>query len=324
MYGGRMFALLAMLAAYAACAACPAQAQDFPTRPITIVVPYPPGASTDQVARLVQPILQERLKQTVIIESRPGGNGSIGTQQVARAEPDGHTILLTTNALMTINPNVQWVPFDPIKDFAPLTTAVKGILGVAVHPSVPAKSMAEFIAYVRANPKKVTYGSAGIGSPQHLAGLALNQAAGIELTHVPYKGGGPAMNDLLGGHIQSVIATLVTMLAHQKAGTLRILAIGETQRFSGTPDVPTISETVPGFEATSWLAFYAPAATPKPVVEILSRELVHALNTPSVNQNLLDSGLPVIADKPEDLARTTQSDLTRWGELARAMNVKAE
>ena len=301
-----------------------AQAQTFPSRPITIIVPYPPGASTDQVARLVQPILAERLKQPVIIESRPGGNGGIGTQQVARAEPDGHTILLTTNALMTINPNIQAVPFDPIRDFAPITSAVKGILGLAVHPSVPAKSMAEFIAYVKANPQKVAYGSAGIGSPQHLAGLALNQAAGITLTHVPYRGGGPAMNDLLGGHIQSVIATLVTMLSHQKAGTLRILAIGEKERFAGTPDVPTISETVPGFEATSWLAFYAPAATPQPVIDILNRELVYALNTPSVKRNLLDSGLPVIADRPEDLARITREDLQRWGDLARKMNVKAD
>ena len=317
---GRLwFALLALLALSGT-----AIAEEFPSRPITMIVPYPPGASTDQVARLVQPILHERLKQPVIIESRPGGNGSIGTQQVARAEPDGHTILLTTNALMTVNPNVQSVPFDPIKDFAPLTTAVKGILGVAVHPSVPARTMEEFIAYVRANPKKVTYGSAGIGSPQHLAGLALNQAAGIELTHVPYRGGGPAMNDLLGGHISSVIATLVTMLNHRKAGTLRILAIGETQRFSGTPDVPTISETVPGFEATSWLAFYAPAGTPKNVVDILNRALVAALTTPAVKQTLLDSGLPVIADRPEDLARTTQGDLARWGELARKMNVRAE
>jgi tripartite-type tricarboxylate transporter receptor subunit TctC len=301
-----------------------AHAEEFPSRPITIILPYPPGASTDQVARLVQPILQERLKQSVVVESRAGGNGSIGTMQVARAEPDGHTILLTTNALMTVNPNIQQVPFDPIKDFAPITSAVKGILGLAVHPSVPAHSMAEFIAYVKANPKKVSYGSAGIGSPQHLAGLALNQAAGIELTHVPYRGGGPAMNDLLGGHIQAVVATLVTMLNHQKAGTLRILAIGETTRFSGTPDVPTIAETVPGFEATSWLAFYAPAKTPKAIIDILNRELVYALNQPSVKQTLLDAGLPVIADRPEDLARVTQDDLNRWGKLTREMNVKAE
>ncbi|HMK81064.1 MAG TPA: tripartite tricarboxylate transporter substrate binding protein [Xanthobacteraceae bacterium] len=325
MRGGRAwFALLAALAASAALLMGTACAEDFPTRPITIIVPYPPGASTDQVARLVQPILQERLKQPVIVESRPGGNGGIGTQQVARAEPDGHTILLTTNALMTINPNIQAVPFDPIKDFAPITSAVKGILGLAVHPSVPARSMAEFIAYAKANPGKVSYGSAGIGSPQHLAGLALNQAAGIALTHVPYRGGGPAMNDLLGGHIQSVIATLVTMLNHQKAGTLRILGIGETERFAGTPDIPTIAETVPGFEATSWLAFYAPAGTPKDRIAILNRALVDALDQPSVKQNLLDSGLPVIADRPEDLARITKNDLERWGELARAMNVKAE
>jgi len=301
-----------------------AQAQDFPTRPITIVIPYPPGASTEQVARLVQPVMQERLKQPVVIENRPGGNGSIGMQLVARSAPDGYTIVLTTNALMTITPHIQAMPFDPIKDFAPLTTAVRGILGLAVHPSVPAQSMAELIAYAKKHPRQVHFGTAGIGSPQHMAGLLLNQVTGTELVHVPYKGGGPAMNDLLGGHIQSVVATLVTMLAYEKTGALRILGIGEKQRFSGTPHIPSISETVPGFEATSWLAFYAPAGTPQPVIDLLNRELVFALNRPEVKNKLEESGLPIIADKPEDLARTMQSDLARWGALARSTNAKSE
>lgn len=301
-----------------------ASAQEFPNRPITIVIPYPPGASTEQVARLVQPIMQERLKQPVIVENRPGGNGSIGSLAVSRAAPDGHTILLTTNALMTVNPNLQHVPFDPIKDFAPVTNAVRGVLGLAVHPSVPAKTMAEFIEYVKKNPKKINYGTAGIGSPQHMAGLLLNQSAGTELVHVPYKGGGPAINDVLGGHIQSIVATLVTMLEHEKAGSLRLLGIGEKQRLSGMPNIPSISETVPDFEATSWLAFYAPAGTPKPVIDTLNRELVFALNNPEVKRKLEEAGLPIIADKPEDLGRTTKDDLARWGDLARAMNVKLE
>lgn len=316
-------------AALAACLAIlgpisAASAQDFPNRPITIILPYPPGASTEQVARLVQPILQERLKQPVIIENRAGGNGSVGTLAVARAEPDGHTIVLATNALMTINPHIQQLPFDPIKDFEPVTTAVRGVLGLAVHPSVPAKSIAEFIDYVKKNPKKVNYGTAGTGSPQHMGGLLLNRATGIELVHVPYKGGGPAMNDLLGGHIQSVIATIVTMLDHEKNGSLRILGIGEKKRFSGLPKVQTISETVPDFEATSWLAFYAPAKTPKAVVETLNRELVFALNNPDVKRKLEEAGLPVVADKPEELGRATKDDLARWGELTRMMNVKVE
>ncbi|RKE72360.1 Bug family tripartite tricarboxylate transporter substrate binding protein [Pseudorhodoplanes sinuspersici] len=315
-------ALLACLAMFGAIGAAPAQ--DFPNKPITIVLPYPPGASTEQVARLVQPILQERLKQPVIVENRPGGNGSIGTMAVARSDPDGHTIVLATNALMTITPHIQQMPFDPVKDFAPITTAVRGILGLAVHPSVPAKSVPEFIAYVKKNPKTVNYGTAGIGSPQHMAGLLLNRATGIELVHVPYKGGGPAMNDLLGGHIQSVVATIVTMLEHEKNGALRILGIGEKQRFSGIPHVQTISETVPGFEATSWLAFYAPAKTPKTVIDTLNRELVFALNNPEVKRKLEEAGLPVVADKPEELGRTTKNDLARWGELTRVMNVRAE
>lgn len=301
-----------------------AQAQDFPTRPITIVLPYPPGASTEQVARMVQPIMQERLKQPVVIENRPGGNGAIGTQQVARAEPDGYTILLTTNALMTIVPNVQAMPFDPIKDFAPLTTAIRGILGLAVHPSVPAKNIPEFIEFAKQNPKKVYYGTAGIGSPQHMAGLLLNQGAGIEIVHVPYKGGGPAMNDLMGGHIQAGIATVSSMMAQYRSGLVRIVGIGEKERFAALPEVQAIAETVPGFEATSWLAFYAPAATPKPIIDKLNQELVFALTSPEVKQKLFDLGLPVVADKPEELARTTRDDLARWGDLARKMNVKVD
>jgi tripartite-type tricarboxylate transporter receptor subunit TctC len=317
---GRLASVICILFA----AALPAQAQDFPSRPITIILPYPPGASTEQVARMVQPIMQERLKQPVVIENRPGGNGAIGTQQVARAEPDGYTILLTTNALMTIVPNIQTMPFDPIKDFAPLTTAIRGILGLAVHPSVPAKNIAEFIDYVKKNPKKVHYGTAGIGSPQHMAGLLLNQSSGIDLVHIPYKGGGPAMNDLMGGHIEAGIATVSSMVSQYKSGLVRIVGIGEKERFPAIPEVQAIAETVPGFEATSWLAFYAPAATPKPIVDKLNSELVFALTSPEVKQKLFDLGLPVVADKPEDLARVTREDLARWGDLARKMNVRAE
>jgi tripartite-type tricarboxylate transporter receptor subunit TctC len=317
---GRLVFVICILFA----AAIPAQAQEFPTRPITIILPYPPGASTEQVARMVQPIMQERLKQPVVIENRPGGNGAIGTQQVARAEPDGYTILLTTNALMTIVPNIQTMPFDPIKDFAPLTTAIRGILGLAVHPSIPAKNVAEFIDYVKKNPQKVHYGTAGIGSPQHMAGLLLNQSSGIDLIHIPYKGGGPAMNDLMGGHIQAGIATVSSMVSQYKAGMVRIIGIGEKERFPALPEVQAIAETVPGFEATSWLAFYAPAATPRPIVDRLNQELVFALTSPEVKQKLFDLGLPVVADKPEDLGRITKEDLARWGDLARKMNVKAE
>jgi tripartite-type tricarboxylate transporter receptor subunit TctC len=318
------FGRLAFVICILFAAAIPAQAQEFPTRPITIILPYPPGASTEQVARMVQPIMQERLKQPVVIENRPGGNGAIGTQQVARAEPDGYTILLTTNALMTIVPNIQTMPFDPIKDFAPLTTAIRGILGLAVHPSIPAKNVAEFIDYVKKNPQKVHYGTAGIGSPQHMAGLLLNQSSGIDLIHIPYKGGGPAMNDLMGGHIQAGIATVSSMVSQYKAGMVRIIGIGEKERFPALPEVQAIAETVPGFEATSWLAFYAPAATPRPIVDRLNQELVFALTSPEVKQKLFDLGLPVVADKPEDLGRITKEDLARWGDLARKMNVKAE
>jgi tripartite-type tricarboxylate transporter receptor subunit TctC len=318
-------ALRAMLCALAVFAAgSTAAAQDFPNRPITIVLPYPPGASTEQVARMVQPILQERLKVPIVIENKPGGNGTIGTLAVSRSAPDGYTILLTTNALMTIVPHVQQVPFDPLKDLLPVTTAIRGILGIAVNPNVPAKTVKEFIAYAKANPKKVHYGTAGVGSPQHMAGLLLNREAGIELVHVPYKGGAPAANDAVGGHIQAVISTISSTLGQHSTGRLRIIGIGEKQRFAGQPDIEAIAETVPGFEATSWLAFYAPAGTPKPVIDVLNRELVFALNAPEVKKKLFDLGLPVVADTPEQLGKQTRDDLKLWGDIARQMNVKAE
>lgn len=302
-----------------------AEAQDYPNRPITIVTPYAGGASTDQVARILLPKLQASLGQPVIVENKGGGSGNIGTAHVAKAAPDGYTILLTTNAIMAINPNIfKSLPFDPEKDFVPLTTAVRAILAVAANPSIPVNSLAELITYAKAQAKPLHYGTAGIGTPHHMAGVLLNQRAGINLVHVPYKGSGPALNDLLGGHIELGITTLVTILPQAESGKVKILAIGEKARFDQAPKIPAVSETLPGFEATSWLAFFAPSGTPQPIVDRLSKALIDALNAPDVRQKLLDGGLPVVADKPEELAKVLKSDLALWGKLAREMNVQAE
>lgn len=302
-----------------------ATAQDYPTRPITLVLPYPPGASTDQLARMLQPKLEASLGQPIVVENRGGGGGNIGTTFVARAAPDGYTILLATNAIMTITPHlIKSLSFDPVRDFAPIATGVRGILGFAVHRSVPANSMAEFITFAKAARTEIHYGTAGIGSPQHLAGLALNQATGINLVHVPYKGGGPAINDLLGGHLEVGIATLVTLLPHAANGGIKILAIGEKKRFARLPQMPTISETVPDFEATSWLAFFAPAGTPKPIIDRLNKELVAALTSEDVKTKLDELALPIVADKPEDLKQLLQFDLDRWGKLVKEMKIEAQ
>jgi tripartite-type tricarboxylate transporter receptor subunit TctC len=306
------------LAALAATLSCAAAAETFPSRPITIVIPYPPGASTDQVARLVQPKLQDSLGQTVVLEHRGGGSGNIGNAAVAKAAPDGHTILLSTNAIMTINPHIfRKLPFDPLRDFAPLTTAVRAVLAIAVHPSVPVRSVADLIGHAKAHPRQLHYGTAGTGTPHHMAGLALNQAAGIELVHVAYKGGSPAANDLLGGHIPMGIFTLSTVLQHGRSGRLNVIAIGEPRRFEGAPDIPAIAETLPGFEATSWLAFFAPGGTPAPIVERLNAEVAKALALPDVRERLAGFGAVPLRNSPAEFQAFIRSEIGKWAEVVK-------
>jgi tripartite-type tricarboxylate transporter receptor subunit TctC len=313
------------LAAACAFIAAAAQAQTYPDHPITMVLPYPPGASTEQLARAVQNPLQTALGQPVIVENRPGAAGNIGSAYVAKSPPDGYRLLLTTNAVLTLNPHFYPdLGFDPLKDIAPVTRAVNGALAIAVHTSLPVNTLPELIAYAKAHPKEIFYGTTGTGSPQHMMGETLNRLAGIELTHVPYKGGGPAMNDLLGGHIKMVIITLSTVLPQVGSGRIKILAIGESKRFSGAPDIPTVAETLPGFDVTSWLCFVFPGSTPKPLVDRMNGEMVKALNLPEVKEKLETLALPVVADKPEDLAQTIRSDFDRWGKVIRELGIKPD
>ncbi len=301
------------------------QAQTYPGRPLTIVVPYPPGASTDQLVRLVQPRLTAGLGQAVIVENRGGAAGNVGSALVARSTPDGYRILLTTDAVVTLNPHIyKDMGFDPVKDLAPITTAVLAVLGIGVHPSLGVNSVAELIEYAKKNPRKVFFGTAGTASPQHVAGEMLNQRAQIELVHVPYKGGGPAITDLLAGHIKMSIATLSAMVPHLGGGNIRIIAIGEKTRFEGTPNIPTMAETLPGFEASAWLAFFAPGGTPREIVNRLNAELVKALRAEEVKAKLLGLGLLVVGDRPEQLAERLAADLERRGRIIREVGIKLE
>jgi len=302
-----------------------AQAQTYPNRAVTIVVPYPPGASTDQLVRLVQPKLAAGLGQPVVVENRGGAAGNVGSALVARSTPDGYRILLTTDAVVTLNPYVyKDMGFDPVKDLSPITTAVNAVLGIAVHPSLPVNNLAELIDYARKNPKKVFFGTAGSGSPQHVAGEMLNRRAQVQLVHVPYKGGGPAIADLLAGHIKMGISTISAMVPHLGSGNIRIIAIGERTRFEGTPNIPTIAETLPEFEASAWLAFFAPAGTPRDIVNRLNAELVKALNAGDVKAKLLGLGLLVVGDRPEQLAAKLKADFERRGKILREVGIKPE
>jgi tripartite-type tricarboxylate transporter receptor subunit TctC len=308
-----------------AIAAMPAWAQDFPSRPVTIVVGYTPGATSDLLARTVGERLNAAWGQSVIVDNRSGVGGNIAAGYVARAPADGYTLMVGTDAILTSNVFLyKSTPFDPVKDFAPITNAGANIICLAVHVDLPVKSVAELIAYAKANPGKLQYGSSGIGSPHHLAGELLRQKTGIEVVHVPYRGGGATINDLIGGHIKVAFLSLSTAVPHLTSGKIRIVAVVEKTRYAAMPDVPTIGETVPGFEMSSWLGFLAPAATPAPVIARLNEAMVKVLTTDVVKEKLATLGIVVAPSTPAELAAVIKEGLAVRGQLVKAANIQAE
>ena len=253
----------AALGAVLVAVAAPALAQTYPSKPVTIVIGYTPGAVSDLTARTIADGLQQAWGQTFIVDNRPGSGGNIGAAFVARAPADGYTLMVGTDATMASNVHLyKHVGFDPVKDFAPVAFAGANIICLAVNAELPIKSVADVIAYAKANPGKLNYGSSGTGSPHHLAGELLRQKAGIDIAHIPYKGGGAAVNDLLGGHIGMAFLSLSAAVPHINTGKIRIVAMVEKTRYAAMPDIPTIGETVPGFEMSSWIGIFAPAGTP--------------------------------------------------------------
>ena len=304
----------------------PASAQPYPTKPIRFIVPFAPGGSTDTLARTIGQKLSDSMGQQVVIDNRSGGNGNIGMGIVAHAAPDGHTIVLGYIANLGIGPSlIANLPFDPVKDYAPITQlAVSPNIFVA-HPSVPARSFKEFIAYAKANPRKINYASAAVASVGHLAGELLNTAAGIEMQHVPYKGSGQAVIDLLAGQVQVMFSGLSSVMPHVKGGKLRPLAMTGAQRSAAVPDVPTIAESgFPGFEATAWYGVLAPAGTPKSVINRLHDEIVHVLKLPDVKERLENVGFELVGGTPEAFGAYIQSEIRKWAKVVKASGVKAE
>jgi tripartite-type tricarboxylate transporter receptor subunit TctC len=303
-----------------------ASAQQYPNRPIRFVVPFAPGGSTDTLARTIGQKLTEALQQQVVVDNRSGANGNIGMEIVAHAAPDGYTILLGYIANLGIGPGLYAkLPFDPVRDYAPITQLASSPNILAVHPSLPVKSFQELIAYAKTNPKKLNFASSGVGSIGHLTGELLNRSAGVDMVHVPYKGSGQAVIDLLGGQVQMMFSGMSSVMQHIKAGKLRALAVTGAQRSPAVPEVPTIAESgFPGFEATAWYGVLATARTPKTIVNRLHDEIVRALALPDVKERLNNVGFELVGGTPDEFAAFIKSEIAKWTRVVRDAHISAE
>lgn len=310
----------ASLVALTCCAllCCAAYAQQYPTRPIRIVVPYPPGGGIDIVVRAIHAALSERLRQPLVIDNRGGATGAIGTELVARAVPDGYTLLAHTSAGLTIAPHLNAQPrYDTIRDFAPITLVASSPFVLVVHPQVAAASVPQLIALAKSRPGELNYSSSGNGSSAHLAGLLLCKLAGVSLVHVPYKGGGPAVTALVAGHVQTRFSSIPPALPHVRSGRLRALATTGATRFGLLPELPTVAESLPGFVVDSWSAILAPAGTPPAIVGKLNSEIVAVLQTADAKAKLNADGSEAVGSTPGRLGEIMKADLARWGPLVR-------
>ena len=302
-----------------------ATAQTYPDKQIRLVVPYPPGASTDSLGRMVAQKISGALGQTVVVDNRAGASGNIGSELVSKAAPDGYTFLLGTDATHAANMNmVPNPPFNPVRDFTPLSLAALNPIVLVVHPSIAANNIRELVALVKSNPSKGSYGTSGSGSPHHLSGELLKQRSGAPLTHVPYRGGGPALNDVMGGQIPMIFASAITVIPHIQSGRVRAIAVTGAQRYEGLPNVPTIAETYDGFDMPSWLAFFGPANMPEAISRRLSEEINKALLEPETKNKLTTSGLIVVGGGSAELGATVKREFELRGKLIREANIKAD
>jgi len=300
-------------------------AQTYPQRAVRLVVPYVPGGGTDFTARVIAPKLSEALGQQVVVENRPGGGTNIGSELVARAAPDGYTLLMA-GAANAINMSLYAKPpYDTQRDFAPVSLSVKGANVLLVHPSLPAKTLKELLALARAQPGKLNYASSGIGSANHMAGELLKLVAKVNIAHVPYKGNAPALTDLIGGHVEILISGVPAVIGQIKNGRVRAIAIASLKRFPALPDTPTIDESgLKGFEATTWFGVMAPVKTPREIIVRLNAEIVRVVALPEFSGGLKAVGTDPMGTTPEEFADIIRNDMPKWAKVARDANIRAE
>lgn len=300
-------------------------AQGFPSRPLRIIVPFAPGGGSDIFGRTLAARLSEAIGQQVLVENRPGGNTLIGAELAARAAPDGYTLFLSTNGTVAINPSLyRKLPYDAVKDFAPVSLIGVGPNVLVVHPSLPVNSVKALIALAKANPGKLSYASSGIGGAPHLAGELLKFMADVNIVHIPYKGAAPATTDLLGGQVQVMFAGLGPAIGHIRANKLRGLAVASARRSQALPALPTVAETLPGFEASSWFAIFAPGATQGDVITKLNAEIAKVMARKDVHEQLMNQGYEPATGSPGDLADLLKKDMARWAEVIRRTGIVAE
>ncbi len=296
-----------------------AQAQSYPTRPVRIVVTYVPGGNTDVAARLVAPHMSENLGQQVIIDNRGGAGGVVGTEIVARAAPDGYTLLFGTSAGLSINPQLQSkLPYNVERDFAPISLLVINPQLMVAYPGLPAANVGEFLKLARAQPGKINYASVGVGSPNHLGMELLKNMAGIDIVHVPYKGSAPAVLDVMTGTVSVLFSSIPVMLTHVKGGKLKALAVGSAKRSPAAPEIPTVAESVPGFEYVTWYGLFVPSATPRAVVARLNEAVVKSLKLPQLDQQLRGQGSEPQPTSPQETATFMKAEHARWSKVVKA------
>jgi tripartite-type tricarboxylate transporter receptor subunit TctC len=303
----------------------PASAQDWPAKPVRFIVPYPPGGGTDIIARIVQTRLSEAIGQQIVIENRGGAGGAVGTEVAAKAAPDGYTFLFTLSS-HTINPVLYKLNFDVERDFAPVTLIVSVPQLIAANVGSPLHSMQDVLAVARAHPGRLHYASVGNGTPSHIAGELLKLKTGIDIVHVPYKGGGPAVADTLGGQVWLLFVTMPAAMSHVRAGKLRPLAVTTLKRNPGAPEVPTVAEAlkIPDYEVDSWYAMFAPANTPPAIVARMQKAIARTIQLPDVKQRLLEQGGDAVGSSPEELGRVVRAEVRRWQQVVRDAKIKVD
>ena len=302
----------------------PAAELAYPTRPIRIIVPQSPGASTDLTARMIGQKLNEAFKQPVVIDNRPGSSGIAGTEIVARSAPDGYTLMVVASSF-SINPALgRKLPYDAVRDFTTVSQLSKFPNLFAAHPSFPAKTLPEVIATAKAKPGQISYASAGLATGTHMSAELLKYMTGIDLLHVPYKGGGPAMAAAIGGQTQLVISTSLGLMAHVRSGKLRPIAMTSAKRSPAAPDIPTVAEAVPGYEHEPWNGMFAPAGIPKPVLAKISAAVTRALHEPEIRKVFESEGASPVGSTPEEFGVVLKAEIAKWTKVAKAANIKLE